>query len=172
MRKRAWWLFLLLMAPIVGLYLFGPEVFNQGPVFNGIGLSAVVAIVVGVRLHRPSDRRPWYLFAVGQALFVSGDDGLTDAALRDHLRATLPRTSVPRHCFVLPRMPLSDGGKVDWRALRATLSAKLDAVLHADAATPARQNAPGGAAPPADLADRVARVLQYVLDTARDCVLR
>jgi signal transduction histidine kinase len=73
MRKRAWWLFLLLMAPIVGLYLFGPEVFNQGPVFNGIGLSAVVAIVVGVRLHRPSDRTPWYLFAVGQALFVSGD---------------------------------------------------------------------------------------------------
>ena len=24
------WLFLPVMAPIVGLYLFGPEVFNQG----------------------------------------------------------------------------------------------------------------------------------------------
>jgi signal transduction histidine kinase len=73
MRERAWWLFLVVMAPIVGLYLFGPEAFNQGPVFNGIGLSAVAAILVGVRLHRPTDRRPWFLFAVGLALFVAGD---------------------------------------------------------------------------------------------------
>jgi signal transduction histidine kinase len=72
MRERAWWLFLLVMAPIVGLYLFVPEI-NQGPVFNGIGLTAVVAILVGVRMHRPSDAKPWYLFAVGQALFVAGD---------------------------------------------------------------------------------------------------
>jgi signal transduction histidine kinase len=73
MKTRAWWLFLLVMAPIVGLYLFGPEVFNEAPVFNCFGLSAVVAIVVGVRMHRPSDARPWYLFAVGLALFVTGD---------------------------------------------------------------------------------------------------
>ncbi|HEY8776952.1 MAG TPA: HAMP domain-containing sensor histidine kinase [Gaiellaceae bacterium] len=61
------------MAPIVGLYLFGPGAFNSGPVFNAIGLTAVVAILVGVHINRPSDRRPWYLFAVGQALFVAGD---------------------------------------------------------------------------------------------------
>jgi signal transduction histidine kinase len=73
MRERAWWLFLVVMAPIVGLYLFGPEAFNHGLVFNGIGLSAVVAILVGVRMHRPSATRPWYLFAAGQALFVAGD---------------------------------------------------------------------------------------------------
>src|SRR5713101_6733750 len=73
MKQRAWWLFLVAMAPFVGLYLFGPAVLNQGPVFNAIGLSAVVAIVVGVRINRPSDRRPWYLFAFGQALFVTGD---------------------------------------------------------------------------------------------------
>ncbi|MGZ4371697.1 MAG: putative bifunctional diguanylate cyclase/phosphodiesterase, partial [Gaiellaceae bacterium] len=73
MRERAWWLYLVAMTPIVGLYLFGPALFNQGPVFNAIGLTAVVAILVGVRLHRPSDTRPWFLFAAGQALFVSGD---------------------------------------------------------------------------------------------------
>jgi len=28
--KARMWLFLPVMAPIVGLYLFGPEVFNQG----------------------------------------------------------------------------------------------------------------------------------------------
>jgi thioester reductase-like protein len=39
----------------------------------------------------------------------------------------LPRTSVPRYCLVLPRMPLSEGGKVDWRELKAMLQARLDA---------------------------------------------
>ncbi len=73
MRTRAWWIFLLVMAPVVGLYLFGPHAFNTGPVFNAIGLSAVAAIVAGVRLHRPRARLAWYLFAVGQALFVGGD---------------------------------------------------------------------------------------------------
>ena len=73
MKQRAWWIFLVVMAPIVGLHLFGPGAFGAGPVFNAIGLTAVVAIVAGVRLHRPSDTRPWYLFAVGQALFVIGD---------------------------------------------------------------------------------------------------
>ncbi len=70
------------------------------------------------------------------ALFASGDSeaGLTGEVLRDHMRQTLPRTSVPRHFFVLPRMPLSDGGKLDWRALRALAGRQLDA----DAAALAR----------------------------------
>jgi signal transduction histidine kinase len=72
-KTRAWWLYLLVMAPIVGLYLVGPEAFNAGPVFNAIGLTAVVAIIVGVRLHRPRTRAAWYLIAFGMALFVSGD---------------------------------------------------------------------------------------------------
>ena len=73
MRSRAWWAYLLLMAPIVGLYLFGPSLLNSGPVFNAIGLSAVAAIVVGVGLHRPHHPLAWYLFAAGQAMFVGGD---------------------------------------------------------------------------------------------------
>jgi len=73
MKTRAWWVFLLVMAPIVGLYLFGPAVFNAGPVFNAIGISAVAAILAGVRLHRPKAKLAWYLIAFGMALFVSGD---------------------------------------------------------------------------------------------------
>jgi amino acid adenylation domain-containing protein/thioester reductase-like protein len=87
------------------------------------------------------------------ALFASGDDGLTDAALRDHLRLTLPRTSVPRYCFVLRRMPLSEGGKADWRALRAM----LDATVEADAAALAR------AVPAADLPEQVLGALRSAL---------
>ena len=73
MKTRAWWVFLLVMAPIVGLYLFGPAPFNDGPVFNAIGLSAAAAIIAGVRLHRPSSKAAWYLIALGMALFVAGD---------------------------------------------------------------------------------------------------
>ncbi len=61
------------------------------------------------------------------ALFAAGDGTLTASGLRDHLRQTLPRTSVPRYCLVLRQMPLSDGGKVDWRSLQALLDHELDA---------------------------------------------
>jgi len=61
------------------------------------------------------------------ALFAAGSDRLTAEALRDHLRRSLPRTSVPRYCVVLPRMPLSEGGKVDWRELQAMLESRLEA---------------------------------------------
>jgi signal transduction histidine kinase len=73
MRARAWWLFLLLMTPVAGLYLFGPKAANAGPVFNAIGLAGVAAIVVGVRVQRPANALAWYLFAAGQTLFIGGD---------------------------------------------------------------------------------------------------
>jgi hypothetical protein len=68
---RAWWLYLAVMVPIAIAYLAGP--LNAGPVFNVIGFSACIAIVVGVRMHKPAARLPWYLIALGQAFFVAGD---------------------------------------------------------------------------------------------------
>jgi amino acid adenylation domain-containing protein/thioester reductase-like protein len=73
------------------------------------------------------------------ALFAAGSERLTPEALREHLRGALPRTSVPRYCLVLPRMPLGEGGKVDWRELTAMLEARLDA----DAAALATAAEPG-----------------------------
>ena len=46
---------------------------KAGPVFNVIGFSAVVAIVLGVQMHKPAPRLPWYLIALGQTFFVAGD---------------------------------------------------------------------------------------------------
>ena len=73
------------------------------------------------------------------ALFAAGSERLTPEALREHLRGALPRTSVPQYCLVLPRMPLGEGGKVDWRELTAMLEARLDA----DAAALAAAAEPG-----------------------------
>jgi diguanylate cyclase (GGDEF)-like protein/PAS domain S-box-containing protein len=69
--RHGWWLYLALMTPLSVAYLAGP--LKSGPVFNVIGFSAAIAIVVGVRTHRPSTRLPWYLIALGQFLFVAGD---------------------------------------------------------------------------------------------------
>jgi len=41
--------------------------------YSLVGAASVVAIVVGVRLHRPAYRAPWFLFAAGQLSLVVGD---------------------------------------------------------------------------------------------------
>ena len=41
--------------------------------YDGIGLSAVVAILAGVWLHRPRRPLPWLLVAAGQFLWILGD---------------------------------------------------------------------------------------------------
>jgi signal transduction histidine kinase len=51
----------------------GPQWLNSGLVFNVIGVSAVVAILVGARRNVRGRRLPWYLFALGQTLYVLGD---------------------------------------------------------------------------------------------------
>lgn len=59
------------------------------------------------------------------ALFAVGDGDLDEECLREHMRRTLPRTSLPRLYFVLPDMPVTDHGKVDHRRLRALLDLRL-----------------------------------------------
>jgi diguanylate cyclase (GGDEF)-like protein/PAS domain S-box-containing protein len=45
----------------------------HGPIDNLLGLSGVVAIVAGVRMHRPRAVVAWGLLALGQSLFLAGD---------------------------------------------------------------------------------------------------
>ena len=72
MRHRLWLIYLVIGALVSVVYLLVQRV-NAGPVFNAIGLSAAVMIVLAVRMHEPARRLPWYLFAAGQVLFVCGD---------------------------------------------------------------------------------------------------
>jgi diguanylate cyclase (GGDEF)-like protein/PAS domain S-box-containing protein len=72
-RERAWVWYLAGTSALTGLYLFAPPLAGNGPLINALGLSGVVAIVVGIRMHKPSARAAWWLFAAGQLLFFSGD---------------------------------------------------------------------------------------------------
>ena len=69
------------------------------------------------------------------AVFAAGDGALSESALREHMRGALPRTSLPRHYFVLAEMPLGDNGKVDRRMLQALLNRAIaDAAVTLEAA--------------------------------------
>ena len=74
---RAWSAYLAGVAALTTAYILGHFVglrwLNSGPVYNIIGGSAVVALIVGARKNSHDRRLPWYLLALGQAFFVTGD---------------------------------------------------------------------------------------------------
>jgi hypothetical protein len=41
--------------------------------YNLIGLSSPILILVAIRIHKPEPRAPWFLFALGQFLLIMGD---------------------------------------------------------------------------------------------------
>jgi diguanylate cyclase (GGDEF)-like protein/PAS domain S-box-containing protein len=68
-----WLIYLAVGALLCALYVFVPPFKGSGPLMNVIGLSPVVAILVGIRVHKPASRKPWLLLAAGSALFWLGD---------------------------------------------------------------------------------------------------
>ncbi len=73
LRGRLWASYLGAGSTLMAAYLFFPPFKGNGPLINALGLSGVVAIVVGIRLNKPRARAAWWLFAAGQFLFFSGD---------------------------------------------------------------------------------------------------
>jgi signal transduction histidine kinase len=77
--SRAWWAYLACGAVVAAAYYLVPATglvprwAAKIGLYNGLGLSAVVAIVVGVRRHRPERPLTWYLFAVGLLSYVTAD---------------------------------------------------------------------------------------------------
>ena len=72
---RAWWLFLagggvLVLAHGLAAGAAPALVLDLGHV--AAGLAGVVAVLVGVRLHRPERRGAWYALAAGQACWTLG----------------------------------------------------------------------------------------------------
>jgi len=72
-RRWAWLAYVAGALVLVVLYSAVAPLKGSGPVFNLLGLSPVIAILVGVRLHRPASPTPWYWFAAGFLLFWAGD---------------------------------------------------------------------------------------------------
>jgi len=78
-RSRAWWTYLVAgglvavayyLIPAAGLV---PRWAAKIGLYNGLALSAVVAILIGVIRYRPERPLAWYLFAVGLLSYVIAD---------------------------------------------------------------------------------------------------
>ena len=50
-----------------------PPLKGNAVVINALGLSSLIAISVGIRMHRPQARLAWWLLLLGQLLYVAGD---------------------------------------------------------------------------------------------------
>jgi diguanylate cyclase (GGDEF)-like protein/PAS domain S-box-containing protein len=72
MRRKAWIVYLLIGAVATLGFLFVPGL-RASVLFNAIGFSSPIMIVVAVKMWKPEQRLPWYLFALGQTLFICGD---------------------------------------------------------------------------------------------------
>ncbi len=55
------------------LFGFVPPFRGNGLLMNLLGVSALIAVLAGIRLHRPASSAPWGFFALGLTLFWLGD---------------------------------------------------------------------------------------------------
>jgi diguanylate cyclase (GGDEF)-like protein/PAS domain S-box-containing protein len=71
--SHAWQVYLLFAAVGTFLYLLVPPLKGNALMFNALGLTSWIAVIVGIRRNRPSYSLPWWLFAVGLFLYWMGD---------------------------------------------------------------------------------------------------
>lgn len=72
-RQWAWLGFLIVGAAATAICQFTPPGAMQDVGYVAIGFAGAVAILLGLRLHRPVRRAPWYFMAAGQFIWVVGD---------------------------------------------------------------------------------------------------
>lgn len=76
---RLWWLYITAGLAVMGVYFAVPghgslpEQIVKVILYCAVSGSAVVAIGVGVRRHRPAQWLPWVLLLANQLLYFAGD---------------------------------------------------------------------------------------------------
>ncbi len=71
--RQAWLVYLSVGIFLTGIYFLLPSAAMQNVFSDLVGFSAVVTIVVGVRMHHPTRPLHWYVFALGLLLLAFGD---------------------------------------------------------------------------------------------------
>jgi diguanylate cyclase (GGDEF)-like protein len=72
--RNRWWGWYLAAGSLASLSLVTlPAGLGRDALYSAIGLSSVLAIAVGLRVHRPIRRAPWYWMMAGLSLWVAGD---------------------------------------------------------------------------------------------------
>ncbi|MFD3532442.1 aminotransferase class I/II-fold pyridoxal phosphate-dependent enzyme [Streptomyces sp. NPDC058664] len=127
-RLRRWvLLYLLTVALLTVAYLKFPA--RHTILWALIGLVGVVAILVGVRLHRPARRWPWLVLAAANLTFVGGDTAYN--ALEAFYGQTRPFPSVADALYLAtyPLFAIGLFGFIRYRATGRDLGVVLDALI-------------------------------------------
>ena len=128
-RDRAWTWYLAAGATLTALYLFVPPFKGNGPVINGLGLSGVVAIVIGIRMNRPRAQAAWWLFVGGQFLFFSGDVYTYSYRIFFHADVPFPSAGDALYLMVYPLLMAGLFVLVKRRNPRPDRSALIDSLI-------------------------------------------
>ena len=71
MRRFTWLVYVCCTVLVAGAYFVLPTTsLSKLVLYNGIGLSAVIATLTGIRRNRPADAGPWKLIAAGMGSFL------------------------------------------------------------------------------------------------------
>jgi hypothetical protein len=72
--RQLWLCWLAVGAAATGGYFLVPQDTGWSSFYyNILSATSAAMIIVGIRLHRPTKARLWYLFAAGQGLWAVGD---------------------------------------------------------------------------------------------------
>ncbi|WP_246606955.1 putative bifunctional diguanylate cyclase/phosphodiesterase [Paractinoplanes toevensis] len=124
---RLWrgWVAIGLLAT-AGYYLVPADTFASNLVYNAIGLTSGLLILVALRLYRPARPAMWYLFSAGQILSVVGD--LT-WEYYEYVRHEEPYPSFADLFYVCSYLPLIAGLLLLMRRRRGNAGGVLDAAM-------------------------------------------
>ncbi|HET9442559.1 MAG TPA: hypothetical protein VFO65_04505, partial [Acidimicrobiales bacterium] len=90
MKRLDWRAFAALGVLAVILHFLASSPGVQGVIYLTVGAAGVLAVVVGIRRHRPAPAYPWYLFAAGLLLFLIGDGFFYFYKLVRHVERPFP----------------------------------------------------------------------------------
>ncbi len=69
-----WWWYLVMAVVLGSLYFLLPKsLASKIILYNGLGLSAVIALIVGIRCNRPAQSKGWKLLTAGATSFLAAD---------------------------------------------------------------------------------------------------
>jgi diguanylate cyclase (GGDEF)-like protein/PAS domain S-box-containing protein len=102
LRGNLWWIYLSVGGCVAALYMTVAPLKGSGPMLNLLGLSGVLAVVAGMRIHRPHHRSAWRWFAAGLALFWAGDVYADSYPRLTGVRVPFPSAADAMHLFIYP----------------------------------------------------------------------
>jgi diguanylate cyclase (GGDEF)-like protein/PAS domain S-box-containing protein len=101
-RAKLWQIYLVAGGIGTALYVLVPPFKGSGPVINLLGLSGVVAVIVGIRRNRPQSRLPWWLIALGFFLYWLADVYTYSYRILAHANIPFPSVGDAIYLMVYP----------------------------------------------------------------------